>query len=70
MTSGVSPGMVIVYVTGTRCGDIVIFECVMGYYMISGGQQRTAVCLGGQWTVQQVTCLGAFMILVTMVICS
>jgi hypothetical protein len=45
-------------VTGTKCGDIAIFECSMGWFMMEGGQQRTAVCLYGNWTVTTVQCIG------------
>ena len=47
-----------VQVTGQKCGDIAIFECIIGYYMKEGGQQRTAVCLNGFWSVTTVRCQG------------
>ncbi len=47
-----------VHISGTKCGDVAIFECAIGWYMAEGGQQRTAVCLYGNWTVTTVQCLG------------
>ena len=49
---------VAINLTGTRCGDIAVFECLIGYRMVHGGTQRTAVCLKSQWSVTSVACSG------------
>ena len=48
----------IVRLFGNKCGDIVVFECAMGYYLTDGGQQRSSVCLDGKWTAVSFSCQG------------